>query len=98
MRSRRTQRGFIVVKHPTYGSETVSEQRLIQESSAISEETMNRPYGHRLARAGTSFLWVGEDHHLDRREVWGLVRRMVRWLAVGRLKVDEEDNDGDIGS
>ena len=90
MRARKTNRGFVVVEHPTHANEPDPDARLIQESSAISQRTMDRHYRHRLARQGASYLWIGVDHHLDRREAWELVRRMVRWLVVGRLKVDKE--------
>ncbi len=35
------------------------------------------------------FLWVGQDHHLNREEVAELVSRLQHWLETGRLKVDE---------
>lgn len=39
---------------------------------------------------GSSFLWVGNDHHLNREEVTELVSRLLWWLKTGHLVVDEE--------
>ena len=78
MKSRKTQRGFVVVEHPSYANDPDPDARLIQESSAT--DLKRRP--------GGTFLWIGEHHHLNRREVWELIRRMVRWLITGRLAHD----------
>ena len=77
-----TARGFGVVKSEKYQNEPGQWERLIQESSAIGdyEDAMDKP--------GSSFLWVGDHHHLNREEVQELIERMQHWLATGRLAVD----------
>jgi len=80
MKAATTHRGFVVVTHPQYLAPH-EEERLIQESSAIGD----------CPSPGGSFLWIGDDHHLNRDEVAELVSRMVTWLATGRL-VDDSDN------
>jgi hypothetical protein len=84
MKSIKTNRGFIIVEHPRYlnGKENA---RLIQESSAIGD------YDDSFKEPGSSYLWVGEHHHLNREEVGELIKRMQRWLQVGRLAEDEKE-------
>jgi len=55
---------------------------LIQESSAIGD------YEDAFDKPGSSFLWVGRYHHLNRMEVAELIERMQHWLDTGRLKED----------
>jgi len=78
MKVEHTNRGFGLVKHIDYGVEVTSHSRLIQESSAIGDSP------HR--ECGSSFLWVGEHHHLNRDEVRELTGLMIRWLATGGFK------------
>ena len=78
MESIKTERGFVVVEHPVY---VKGDPRLIQESSACGD------YEDAFEKPGSSFLWIGMDHHLNREEVAELVGRMQHWLATGRLKV-----------
>ena len=35
---------------------------------------------------GSSFLWVGEHHLLNRAEVYKLIEHMQRWLVTGSLR------------
>ena len=75
-----TERGFEIVRYPVdgKGSEVT---RLVQQSSRIGstyEDAMERP--------GTSFLWLGNDHHLDREEVAHLIENLTNWLASGSLE------------
>lgn len=63
---------------------------LLQESSAISD------YDNAVDHPGSSFLWVGDQHHLNREEVAQLVSYLMRWLKTGELAetssaVTEED-------
>jgi hypothetical protein len=83
MKTEKTERGFVVVMHEKYQNKQGEMTRLIQESSAIGdyEESFDRP--------GSSYLWVGQDHHLNRDEVAELIIRMQHWLETGKLKVDE---------
>jgi hypothetical protein len=57
--------------------------RLIQESSAIGD------YEDSFDCPGSSYLWVGDDHHLDREEVAELIENMQHWLDNGRLPLVE---------
>ncbi|MGA2160075.1 MAG: hypothetical protein ABSG90_12795 [Dehalococcoidia bacterium] len=80
MKAKQTQRGFIVVTHDTYANEPI-EERLIQESSAIGD------YKDSWLHPGSSALWIGKDHHLNREEVQELIERMQYWLNNKRLKL-----------
>lgn len=83
MISKRNVSGFAVVTHPNYRSPN-KDTRLIQESSAVGD------YPDSMDNPGSSFLWVGNDHHLNREEVTELVSRLLWWLKTGHLVVDEE--------
>lgn len=74
-----TNRGFGIVEHPSYLSQEVS--RLVQSSSKIGD------YEDAFDRPGTSALWIGEDHHLDREEVAKLVEHLQAWLTTGSLEL-----------
>lgn len=87
----RAEGGFICVQHETY-SETPELCRLIQESSAVGD------YDDSFDNPGSSYLWVGECHHLDRDEVSELIEMMTVWLETKRLPTSrrEEERDGRI--
>lgn len=75
-------RGFLYINYPSYPAEDCGggeERRLVSESSAIGdyEDSWDNP--------GSSFLWVGDNHHLNREEVAELVAAMQHWLDNGRL-------------
>ena len=82
MNAIKTERGFTRVLHEKYQNMPGEMTVLIQESSAIGD------YDDALNNPGSSFLWVGEDHHLNREEVAELITRMQHWLDTKRLKVD----------
>lgn len=82
MKTENTNMGFVVVTHEKYQNKPGKMTRLIQESSAIGD------YEDSFGRPGSSYLWVGQDHHLNREEVAELIARMQYWLETGRLKVD----------
>lgn len=86
MRLSKTERGFEIIKWPAY-IEKNGIHRLVQQSSAIGDgdDAVNRP--------GSSFLWVGEHHHLDREEVQELIRHLQAWVNTGSLKVAEKRID-----
>jgi hypothetical protein len=88
----RTDRGFARVVHEKYQNTPGEMTILIQESSAVGD------YEDSWGNPGSSFLWVGEDHHLNREEVEELIKRMGYWLETGRLRVDEEQADERLGS
>ena len=83
MKATKTSKGFVIVKHPIYTHDLIN-TRLVQESSAVGD------YKDSSERPGSSYLWVGVDHHLDREEVKELVSRMEHWLENGRLKIDDD--------
>ena len=74
----KTNRNFRGVEHETY-SENPRQERLIQESSAIGD------YDNSFDIPGSSYLWVGDHHHLDRDEVQELVEIMQVWLETGMI-------------
>lgn len=78
MRVERTPRGFEIIDHPAYvpGHESC---RLVQQSSAVGK------YPDAFDRPGTSFLWFGDKHHLDREQVAELVDHLNAWLKYGSL-------------
>jgi len=71
-------RGFRFVMHSSYANNPV-DLRLISESSAIAD------YEDSFDNPGSSYLWVGENHHLNREEVKELTRLMQYWLDNKRL-------------
>lgn len=80
MKAVKSERGFIHIIHLNHANEPV-EKRLISESSAIGD------YDDSLRKPGSSYLWIGEDHHLNREEVKELIERMQYWLDHKRLKL-----------
>ena len=76
----KTGRRFGSVTHPEY-LRPHENKPIIAESSAIGD------YEDSFERPGTSFLWIGEHHHLNREEVRELVDTMNHWLDTGRLSV-----------
>lgn len=71
-------RGFQLLVHDTYGDQP-EETRLAGASSAIGD------YDDSFDRPGSSYLWIGEHHHLDRVEVAYLVNFLQQWLDTGKL-------------
>ena len=59
--------------------------RLFQESSAKGD------YEDSLDRPGSSFLWIGRNHHLNREEVAEFVKHLQRWLDTGSLSVEDKE-------
>ena len=82
MKSIITDRGFIIIKHEKYQNERGVMIGLIQESSAIGD------YEDALDKPGSSYLWVGADHRLNREEVKVLMSKMKYWLDKKRLPLD----------
>ena len=72
-------RGFQILEHTTYANEPIPDARLIQQSSAIGD------YEDSFDKPGSSYLWIGKDHHLNREEVKQLVSHMEYWLKHGNL-------------
>jgi len=80
MKAEKTERGFVVVTHAKYPPDG-TETRLAQESSIVGD------YDYAFDRPGSSALWIGENHHLNREEVAELILRLNHWLSKGRLAV-----------
>lgn len=78
MRYTLSDRGFGFIMHMTRDNRP-KETRLISESSAVGD------YDDSMDRPGSSYLWGGADHHINREEVEELVIRMQGWLVTGRL-------------
>ena len=72
-----TERGWRVVDHMKYVKPEAG--RLVGESSAIGD------YEDSFDKPGSSFLWFGDDYHLNRDEVRVLVTALQVWLDDGRL-------------
>lgn len=73
-----TDRGFELIRHPMYGS--MQDARIVMQSSAI------RGYTDSFDKPGSSCLWFGEHHLLNREEVAELVEHLQAWLATGSLE------------
>lgn len=71
-------RGFPGIRLPNYADEEKSSW-LVHQSSAIGD------YDDAFQRPGTSFLWIGSHHHLNREEVQDLVGHLARWLRRGEI-------------
>jgi len=79
-------RGFISVMSPSY-LPPYEKMRLISESSAIGN------YDNSIDNPGSSYLWIGQDHHLNREEVAELIEYMRHWLEHGKLKILRQNNE-----
>lgn len=82
MHAKKSERGYTFVLEEKYQNKRGEFTPIIGESSAIGD------YDDSMAKPGSSFLWVGNDHHLNREQVRELIQRMEHWLATGRLAVD----------
>jgi hypothetical protein len=85
MKNMKTDRGFQYISEEVYASNPPAVSRLLQQSSAIDCE-----YEHGLNNPGSSYLWIGEDHHLSREEVRKFVAVLNHWLDTGRLFDDSQ--------
>ena len=75
-----TSRGFRVLQHPSF----ICQQKvqLLAEASAMG------PYPDSVDNPGSSYLWIGHAHRLDREEVTLLIRQMQHWLDYKRLPME----------
>lgn len=80
-----TERGFERIERASYGRGDGKNVMLtlVQQSSAFKwhDDSINRP--------GESFLWIGEEHHLDKEEVRDLISHLQSWVDTGSLKPKE---------
>lgn len=79
MIGRINRRGLVEVTH---GGDEVP---LIEESRSDCHDEGGRP--------GSTHLWVGERHCLNREEVAELVSRLQWWLETSYLKADGEEEE-----
>lgn len=88
MHSEKTEHGIMFVMEEEYPNGKGKSAQLISESLAIGdyEDSWDKP--------GSSFLFVGERHHLNREQVLELIERMLHWLKTGRLAEDKSDSKG----
>ena len=77
MISQKNDRGFIHIKHETYPEHQTSS--LIAESSKIGD------YEDSFECPGSSYLWIGDNYHLNREEVLSLAECLLYWLDHKRL-------------
>jgi len=77
-------RGFRIIFHEKY-PKSGKYARLIQESSTVGN------YEDALDYPGGSFLWIGENHHLNREEIKELIQQLQYWINNKCLKEKEYD-------
>lgn len=80
---KQSERGFLFLMHPKYVPPH-DEVRLVSESSAVGD------YEDSWKIPGSSFLWIGEHHHLNREEVESLITNLRHWLDNKRLPAPKE--------
>ena len=85
MKITKSERGFEFLDHPNYLPNPLTRKnelsRVVSQSSAIGD------YDDSFSRPGSSFLWVGEHHHLNREEVATLVKHLRAWMRTGSLQI-----------
>lgn len=79
LKAEKTARGFPWIEHPAYVPPH-DPKRLVSASSAVGD------YEDAYDRPGSSFLWIGEHHHLNREQVAELVEHLTAWLETGEFK------------
>ncbi len=71
-------RGFRNVQHAHYPPNG-EDLRIASESTAIGD------YEDSFQEPGSSFLWIGRNHHLNREEVAELIASLQYWIEHKRL-------------
>lgn len=79
MKIDKTGRGFEELEHPSY--KTGELERLAMQASAIGD------YEDSFDRPGSSYLWIGEHHRLNREESQEFGERLIAWAKTGSLKL-----------
>ncbi len=79
MKVTKTDRGFEWIELPRYAEEDVI-SRLVSQSSLVGH------YDDAFDRPGSSYLWIGEYHHLRREQVAEFVEHLQAWLKTGSLE------------
>ena len=79
MRVTETERGFPRIEHQNYpGGEP--------GTLAMASSVVYTKYPDAMERPGTSALWIGTEHHLDREQVAELIQHLQSWLDTGRFR------------
>lgn len=80
----KSNRGFEFLKHDAYLPEDREEHsKLASQSSAIDLDYDGN------SQPGSSYLWIGEHHHLNREEVAIFITHLQAWLDTGYLSGKE---------
>jgi hypothetical protein len=85
MNVEKSERGFENLMHSSYPAKATgggAPARLAGQSSAIGD------YEDSWERPGSSFLWIGQQHHLNREEVDRFARHLLEWVATGKLNLE----------
>ena len=80
MEIEKSDRGFKSITHPLYIDDKDGDNRIVSESSAV-----NFNYEDSLDNPGSSYLWIGDHHHLNREEIIILRDSLTHWLEQKRL-------------
>lgn len=76
----KNERGFPCLMHNAYlPNEREERSKLAAQSSAVGD------YHDSFDRPGTSFLWIGYHHHLNREEVRQFIKHLQAWVDTGSL-------------
>lgn len=78
----KTDRGFEWLEHGEY-PDCKKSSRIFSQSSAIGD------YEDSFDKPGSSYLWLGESHHLNREEVTLLIKHLTHWVETGSLSLPE---------
>ena len=72
---------------PSWVEHKLEDKRLVQESSVRADHKtqFNAP--------SAAYLWLGDNHHLDRDEVVNLISHLKRWVDTGTLKPNHKDDE-----
>jgi hypothetical protein len=81
MKVTKSERGFPRLDHEDYPGAQPS-------VLALASSVIYSKYPDAMQRPGTSALWIGADHHLDREQVAELIQHLQSWLDTGRFKGD----------
>lgn len=79
MKINKSDRGFEFLDHEVYPPGADHDSRLASQSSVVGD------YEDSFERPGSSALWVGMHHHLNREEVAQFVSHLQHWLDTGKL-------------
>lgn len=78
MKITKSERGFEELRHESYPEG--KQLRVVSASSIIGD------YEDAFDRPGTSALWIGDNHHMNREEVRELIKYLQAWVDTGSLK------------